>query len=175
MAVYTKISADFDATWSFFYHDNDLRSVYNRGDFIICHIYISEDEWVFKSREMLKGAERFEMALFNLLSDKIDFKTEFHELNLHFPKTLSKSDRHKLHCCSCYGKITSYSRDYNIDGPDRRITTSVSKKYIDDLFEKNKVDYTVIKERMDPLKKELMEYCYHPSRINLKDLYVDDI
>ena len=30
------------------------------------------------------------------------------------------------------------------------------------------LDYQFIKERMDPLKKELMEYCYHPSRINFK-------
>ena len=31
------------------------------------------------------------------------------------------------------------------------------------------IDYQAIKYQLDPLKKELMEYCYHPSRVNLEE------
>ena len=174
MAVYSSAHNAFDIGWFFSEEYNRVRP----NDYVIARIFISEDEWVFKAREMFYGPERFEMSVWHLIMDNIDEKVEFNQINLQFPGSLSKSERHRLHLCSKKGKVQCNSENYPIVGgngeTERRITMSISKLYINELFEKNKVDYDVIKERMDPLKKELMEYCYHPTRIDLASLCLED-
>lgn len=89
-------------------------------------------------------------------------------------RALSYNDK----CPVCAAHFSKFENDYFFDGfPTEYIEQYIVKYRMSNearirkrlLLENPFIDYQAIKERMDPLKKELMEYCYHPSRINLGD------
>lgn len=77
---------------------------------------------------------------------------------------------YKVKICEVHNVVGFLCIDVNSISENLAISTI--KYYLQKYFQTFKSKkYQYLKKRLDPLKRELMAYTWHPSRINFEDLY----
>ena len=110
-------------------------------------IKIDHNTWARIKQNVLKDRDSFEEAIGHLIFDNCP--KQIIDTEIHFPETLTKPDRYKIHIYTQRDLI--YGKSFDKSDDERYIVTYLSKRYTQYLFECGYYEVKPVEEEISPL------------------------